>query len=300
MKPVVTVGMCLRNCENTLPKAINSIINQDFSHEKMQVIFVDDGSEDHTPQIVANYVTKMDIQTKVFKTKWQGLGSARNLILNNADGDYITWVDSDEILTTSYIRKQVEFLEQNPDVAITAGVFGLVSKNLVLNLELVPHIVNHANFGKPRSFIWKTEKLPGTGGTTFRVVALNHVGGFDERFTGAGEDVNVVFKIKYAGWKIRLNDAIFYELHNGMSSFSDLWKKYYWYGQGCQTLQAETKEALSVSRMSPPAGFITGFLYSLTGYRLVNKKNVFLLPIHYCFKMTAWMFGFISSQLRNN
>src|ERR1035437_3440246 len=119
MKPIITIGMCLHNCENTLSKAIKSISDQDFPHEKMQIVFVDDGSTDCTLKIAEAYAPKMDIKTKIFKTEWRGLGIARNLILDNADGEYITWVDGDELLTPNYIRKQVEFMQKNPDVGIT-------------------------------------------------------------------------------------------------------------------------------------------------------------------------------------
>jgi len=48
MKPIATIGVCVRNCEATIKEVINSIINQDFPHELMEVIIVDDGSEDRT------------------------------------------------------------------------------------------------------------------------------------------------------------------------------------------------------------------------------------------------------------
>lgn len=297
MKPIVTIGMCLRNCENMLRDAIDSIVKQDFPHEQMQIIFVDDGSEDRTPQIISDYVSRMDIKAKVFQTKWQGLGPARNLIVNNADGDYIIWVDADEILTESYVRKQVEFMEKNPKVAITTGVVKLVPRNLVLNLELIPGIINHANYGNPKGLIWKTERMPGTGGTTFRIKALKQVNGFDGKLTGVGEDQDVAYSIREAGWLIRMNDAPFYEFHGRMSTFQDLWKKYLWYGKGAQKIYRKNRGMFSFPRMSPLAGFITGVFYSLTAYKLLHQKKVFLLPLHYGLKMTAWMLGFIQGQI---
>jgi glycosyltransferase involved in cell wall biosynthesis len=263
----------------------------------MQLIFVDDGSKDRSLKIAETCVSAMDIQSRVFKTEWRGLGVARNLILDNADGEYVTWVDADEILTPNYIRKQVEFMERNPDVGITAGVEGLIQGNLVLNLELIPHIVNHFMFDRPSSLLWKNKKVPGTGGTTFRTKALRQVNGFDKRFKGTGEDLNVAIRIRNSGWRIQLNDAVFYELHNGMSTFTDLWKKYYWYGCGCQMLHIENREAVNLPLMSPPAGFITGFFYSTIAYKLLYTKLAFLLPIHYGFKMMPWMLGFLRAQL---
>jgi glycosyltransferase involved in cell wall biosynthesis len=298
MKTIITIGVCARNCENTLGNTLNSIINQDFPHEKMEMIFVDDGSEDHTLQIMDNYIQKIDIKTKVFHTKWQGLGPARNLVVKNADGEYIVWVDADEILSASYIRKQIEFMEKNPDVGITAGIVRIVQGNLILNLELIPAIINHFNYGKQRNFLWKTEKLPGTGGSTFRAKALRQVNAFDEQLTGVGEDQDVAEKIKRAGWLIRLNNADLYELHGGMSTLNDLWKKYLWYGHGGEKIYRQNRELFSFIRMSPVASIFTGFFYSLIAYKLLHQKKVFLLPIHYGIKMTAWMLGFISGQIR--
>lgn len=299
MKPEVTIGLCLHNSENTIAKAIQSICDQDYPHEKMQVFFVDDGSTDQTLKMVQAYISKMDIQTKVFKTEWRGLGFARNLIVENADGKYIMWVDADEVLTPRYTRKQVDFMEKNADVGITAGIFGLVQGNLVLNLELLPAIVNHVFFDKPPNFLWKTRKVIGTGGTTFRTNVLRRVNGFNSQFKGAGEDVDVATRIRNLGWLIKLNDGVFYEFHNGMSTFTDLLKKYYWYGYGCQQLYVENRDAFSLLRMTPIPSFVAGFLFSLEAYKLFHKKLFFLLPIHYGFKMIGWTFGFMYHQIKS-
>jgi len=297
MKPIVSVGMCLRNCENTLEDVIDSLIKQDLPHELMEMIFVDDGSEDKTLQIITNCVSRMDIDAKVFHTKWRGLGPARNLVVNNASGDYIIWVDGDQILPEDYVRKQVEFMGQNSKVGITAGILGIPPGNIFLNLELIPAIIDHICYEKPRSFVWKTEKLPGTGGSIFRVKALKQVNGFDDHLIGVGEDQDVARRIKDAGWLIRLNDAVFYERHGGMSTLRDLWNRYFWYGYGNQSLYRKNRRLFSLPRMSPPAGFITGFFYSLIAYKLVHKKMVFLLPLHFAFKMTAWSLGFVKGQI---
>jgi glycosyltransferase involved in cell wall biosynthesis len=295
--PIITIGMCARNSGNTLSIALDSIINQDFSHKEMQLILIDDGSEDNTFHIMNKYAQKTNIKTKVIHTDWQGLGPARNLIIKKADGDFILWVDADEILSKSYVRKQVEYLTNNPAVGITAGVFGLVPRKLILNLEIIPFIIAHYDFEQPASFLWKTERLLGTGGSTFRVEALKQVNGFCSNLTGAGEDVEVAQRIKKVGWLIKPNDALFFELHGGMSSYKDLWIKYSWRGLGCQKIYRKNQGLFSFVRMNPIAGIITGFLLSIRGYKLLHQKKVFLLPIHFGIKMTAWSFGFIKGQV---
>lgn len=300
MTALVTVGICVRNGENMLPAALDSILAQTFPQSQIQIIIVDDGSTDNTPQIIKRYAQLLGDRVKAYKSTWKGLGSARNLIVNRANGEYLLFVDADEILTPQYIEKQVQAMENNPKLGITAGVFRTLPNNLILNLEVAPNIVNQKSYGKPKNFIWKTEKLIGTGGTTFRTQAIRQVNGFDESIKGAGEDTDLVLRIKKAGWLLQPNTAELYELHGGLSTPHALWKKYYWYGYGCQKSFVKTRNAFSVPRMSPLAGFVTGLLYSFPAYRFLRQKQMFLLPIHYGIKLTAWTCGFMKGQLKND
>jgi glycosyltransferase involved in cell wall biosynthesis len=291
--------MCVRNGEKLIRSAVESLTKQDFPHEKMQIVFVDDGSKDHTFQIIREFASRTDIQVKTFQTEEQGLGPARNLIASNTDGEYIIWVDADQILPKSFVREQIEFMERNPDVGITVGIPETVPGNLVLSLELVPLIVVYTTYGQPTSFLWKTRKLPGTGGATFRTKALKQVNGFDDRITGVGEDQDVAQRVRDAGWLIRINSSRFCEFHGGMSTFTDLWRKYLWYGYGHEKVYRQNRELFSFLRMSPMAGILTGLFYSLIAYKVTHKKMVFLLPFQYGIKMTAWMFGFMKGQVCN-
>lgn len=291
------MGICVRNAERLLRNAVESIAEQDYPHEIMEIIFVDDGSQDGTYDLILNLSSKLDIKTKIFRTNWQGLGSARNIVVDNAEGKYVIWVDADEVLARSYISDQIKILERNGDVGLTAGIFELIPNKTILNLELIPAIIDHLRFNSPRSLIWKTTKLPGTGGTTFRVDALKQVKGFDDKLTGVGEDQDVAIRVCNAGWSIQLNNSGFYETHGGLSTWPDLFKKYKWYGQGNFRLYRKNNKAFSLARMSPFAGFATGFFYSLESYKLLNSKRLFfLLPLHFGLKMFAWTVGFMSKQ----
>ena len=136
MGPVVTVGICVRNGEKLLHHAVDSVIEQDFPLEQLQIVFVDDGSRDKTPKIISDYLSRLSIETKFMQTSWKGLGSARQTVVENASGAYIIWVDCDMVLARDFIRRQVEFMEANSEVGIGKGMYGFnKNEKLVAALE---------------------------------------------------------------------------------------------------------------------------------------------------------------------
>jgi glycosyltransferase involved in cell wall biosynthesis len=283
-KPKVTIGCCVRNGSVTLRKCIESILIQDYPHDLIEIIFVDDGSVDDTFIIIKNYLPKIDMYVKAFRQKWKGLGPSRNLVVENASGDYIIWVDADMILPKDHVRKQVEFMEANPKVGVAKAKYGLITNdNLVAMLENLPDVID--NFDNLKS------KYPGTGGAIYRTKAIRDVGGFDDHLVGVGEDQDIAFRIRAAGWLIKRSDAYFFELRE--RSWSDLWKKYFWYGYGNYFLYRKNKSIFKLYRMIPPTGFLIGLLYSIVGYKRIGRRIVFLLPLHYFFKKVAWFVGFL-------
>ena len=289
--PKVTIGVCVKNGAATIREAIESIINQGFPHELMEVIFIDDGSEDNTLPIIQEYVSRMNITAKVFHTSWQGLGAARNLVVENAEGKYIVWVDGDMILPKDHVSRQVEFMEIHPEVGIAKAKYGMIpSEGMVAFLENIPFIVDE--YGDE---VVSCSKLPGTGGAIFRVEAVRRVGGFDKSLKGVGEDQDVAYRVMSAGWLIKMSKAFFFERRE--ESWNSLWKKYFWYGYGNYWLYRKNQRIFKIYKMIPPSGFVAGLSYSFPAYRLTGRQVVFLLPLYFVFKSAAWCWGFIRAAL---
>lgn len=293
-KPQVTLGLCVRNSENTINEAISGIIDQDFPRELMEVIFVDDGSEDKTLSIIRDSVSKIDRHVKVFHTKWRGLGPARNTVVDNAQGDYIIWIDSDTVLPKDYVRKLVEFMEQNPAVGVAKGKIGFVPvASLVATLEnMAYYTAGSKNEGRPSS------KPFGTCGSIFRIDAIKQVGGFDVRIKGAGEDMDALDRIREAGLLLYVIDAVFYDKFK--ETWKALWRAYYWHGYGMHQVMQKNKNIERLYEMSPPAGFIEGLLYSFDAFRLTGRKAAFLLPLFFVFKATAWCLGYAKGHMSSH
>ena len=99
-QPKISVIVPVYNSEKYLEKCINSIRCQ--TYENLQIICVDDGSTDKSPEILKNF-EKTDKRITVIKQKNKGVGNARNTGLLEVSGDYVSFVDSDDwLLLTLY------------------------------------------------------------------------------------------------------------------------------------------------------------------------------------------------------
>jgi glycosyltransferase involved in cell wall biosynthesis len=294
MRPEVTIGMCARNCGSILGSAIESVIAQDYPHSMMELIIVDDGSEDDTLAVIKSYAGKTDIPLIVFSHEWRGLGFSRNFVVQHARGDYVIWVDCDETIENNYVRKQVEFLDTHPRIGISVGILVMPEYNLIRKLDLMPFLVDRIRFIAQGSEL----KAPGTGASAFRVKALQDVGGFDETMKGAGEDLDIGYRIKSSGWLVGAVNARFWETRGGIRTLRELWNRYLGYGYGNHKVHLKHKEAVGYETMNPLAGMVSGLLYAVEACRLTGEKRLlFLLPVTFAFKYTAWCLGFTKSHL---
>lgn len=292
-KPRVSVGICVKNGGKYIGEAIASILEQDFPHALMEIIFVDDGSEDNTLSVIDSFVLKMDMPVEVVRQSWKGLGASRNVVVNSANGEYIVWVDSDMRLPKDFVRRQVEFMDGNLDVGIGKGRYEMNNASSLVsfleNIEAIAEFHNHEqkSISKPM----------GTGGSIYRVETIREVGGFDDNIRGVGEDMDAELRIRRAGWLLRITSATFYEERR--KNWKTLWDEYLWHGSAGQVVLHKMKTHGGVLyRMFPPVAILTEVSRSCAAYRLVHRRAVFLLPLHWIFKRIAWCIGFAMNYLK--
>ena len=95
MKKLLSVVVPVYNVEKYLDRCIKSIINQ--TYKNLEIILVDDGSVDTSGKICDKYAFK-DKRINVIHKENEGLSEARNTGVKLSKGNYITFVDSDDIL----------------------------------------------------------------------------------------------------------------------------------------------------------------------------------------------------------
>lgn len=100
MNPQISIIIPIYNADSTLERCVNSILCQDFLN--FEILLVDDGSTDDSLSVAENLKLK-DNRIKVLHKQNGGVSSARNLALDNACGEYVCYIDSDDYVEPNYL-----------------------------------------------------------------------------------------------------------------------------------------------------------------------------------------------------
>jgi glycosyltransferase involved in cell wall biosynthesis len=293
----VSLGVCVRNCEKYARETIESIMDQDYPHELLEIVFVDGCSEDDTLSIIREYVSKIDIKTQILSDHRRGLGYARNLVIANSGGDFVLWVDGDMVLSRDFVTKSVSFMNKHVEVGIAKGKQGWESDgDLVGTLEGFARVAGH--MVDYRSEKGRLKSL-GTSGSIYRIGVFRDIGGFDGRMRGYGEDQDIEIRARAAGWLLDTVDAKYLDYERHGITWKTLWSRYWQRGYYSHCFHHKNKEIIRHCRMVPPSAFVFGILQSFKLYKLAARKAVFLLPLHHFFKMSAWYAGYVHGHLDN-
>lgn len=100
-KSLVSVIMPVYNCEGKLCRSIDSVLGQ--TYKNLQLILIDDGSKDNSPSVCDQYVQR-DSRVEVIHQKNVGASAARNRGLELVRGEYVAFVDADDMVSELYIE----------------------------------------------------------------------------------------------------------------------------------------------------------------------------------------------------
>lgn len=181
-----------------LPDAIDSVLSQYPAYDSegwlvdVDITVVDDGSTDNSLEIARKYPIKIISQVN------KGLSSARNTGIMNSHGEYIIFLDSDDIMLEGYIEKIVKVAEEtNADIiAPSFQEFGLRQTQIVL-------------MENPTLEDFKTGNRIGYCQAIKRS-ALQEVGGYSPRMTWGYEDMHLTINLLLRGKKLITIQEIFW------------------------------------------------------------------------------------------
>ena len=147
------------NRKTTLKKAVESVLNQ--TDRNWELIVVDDGSTDDTEKLMSSYT---DNRIKYFKRKNHGIGASRNFGIENATGEYLTFVDSDDYLDESFVEKMYKKAKEEKLDMLVCDYYNFYKNKKIEEVHLDtfetttlrknPELINIVNLG-PCNKIYK-------------------------------------------------------------------------------------------------------------------------------------------------
>lgn len=141
--PEISIIVPVYNVEEYLSRCIDSILNQTFT--AFELILVDDGSTDNSGLICDEY-KKIDSRIKVIHKENGGLSSARNSGLNIASGEYVAFVDSDDLIDRNMIELMINCANNNDADIVSCSYIEFKNEMKLFGIN------NNNNKYKERSF----------------------------------------------------------------------------------------------------------------------------------------------------
>jgi glycosyltransferase involved in cell wall biosynthesis len=194
IKPQVSVIIPTYNRGWIIKEAIDSVLAQDYT--EFELIVVDDGSTDHTSDILDSYGDDI----KVLSQKNKGVSAARNLGIAEASGKFIAFLDSDDLWLPQKLTFQIEFINQTPDALICQTEEVWIRNGLRVNPK--------KRHKKPSGMIFKPSLelcLVSPSAVMIQRSLLDRVGEFDETLP-ACEDYDLWLRIS-CRFPVHLIDA---------------------------------------------------------------------------------------------
>ena len=181
MDSLVSVVIPVYNAEDYISETIKSVQEQNYNH--WELIIVNDGSIDNTREIIDGMKEKDD-RIKIFNKSNTGVSDSRNKGADIATGDYLCFLDSDDIFLRDNLKKKATFLDQNPKI-------GLVHANIEL-INKYGDSLGESLKGKTGNILdslllWEDVNIPAPSSIMVRKTVFENAGKWDVQFSTAAD-----------------------------------------------------------------------------------------------------------------
>ena len=200
--PLVSVIIPVRNGAATIERALKSVFDQTFTD--FEIICVDDGSTDRTRAIVEQYVWDYGDRVKIVEQANRGPAAARNNGARHASGEYIAFLDADDVWTPRMLELTVAAMRADPDAVLAYSDIVIVNEagEEAGRSPVRPDTAHAPSMDEMLARIW-----PMTIMVVMRRDAFDRAGGFCEQLMSA-EDIYLWLLMREQGHFIYLPDRL--------------------------------------------------------------------------------------------
>lgn len=213
-KPLISVIIPTYNVEFYVEEALKSVLAQTYTN--LEIIAVDNGSTDRTRDVLQPYIDKNKVV--YIRQDNRGLAGARNTGIRSSRGEYIAFLDADDIFLPEKLERQVAYLETHPQCGVCyCGIWHFYDEKpddlfkldyaYYSGVDVLPNLLRK-NFVNPLSVVIRRSEV-------------ERVGFFDESYWH-GEDWEYWVRLAYHG-------TVFCYLPDALAKYR-MWKGGQWYG----------------------------------------------------------------------
>jgi glycosyltransferase involved in cell wall biosynthesis len=273
ISPTVTVVIIFLNEERFIKEAIDSVFAQ--SYTDWELILVDDGSTDASTAMAKKCAENNPLKVRYLQHsehKTEGMSATRNLGIANAAGEFIAFLDADDVFLPNNLKDQVAILTSEPEVGLVYGKaeywYSWTGARSDLKRDFTPNLgVGSRLLYKAPTFLTMLltyrVAIPAICSTLMRREALNRIAGFEDSFKGLHEDQAFLAKLA---------------LQENVLAVSSCWARYRQHSESCTAISKARGEVV-VSHLR--------YLNWLDGYLL--KQNIKDLKVHRALHSAQWM-----------
>jgi len=168
--PRVSIVITAYNYADYLRDCLDSALSQ--TYDNYEVIVVDDGSTDNTPEILREYEFEYPDRLRVVRLEGQGLPGASNAGIRAADGKYIVRLDADDMFDENILTVEANYLDANPSIDLIYPDYYTIDKN--------GDIIDHVRLPQVEEEVKLLNRSPLAAGAMYRRDAWDAIGGYDE------------------------------------------------------------------------------------------------------------------------
>lgn len=120
MMPMISVIIPVYNAENTILSCMKSVHNQ--TYENVEVIIIDDGSSDRSKEIIETYIAEHTLQWLFISRENRGVAKTRNEGIQKSNGEFIAFLDSDDVWLEEKLSKQMALIQETKAVFVSTNI----------------------------------------------------------------------------------------------------------------------------------------------------------------------------------
>ena len=273
--PFVSVIIAIRNEEKFIAQCLQSVVNQDYPKDRMEILVVDGRSEDRSREIVAEFSSKYRV-VRLLDNPQISAPAGLNLGIRQARGEVIVRVDGHCWLELDYVSQCVRKLQETGADNV-GGLMKAVGQDYVGQVIALAINSFFGSGGSKFHYTSKEQYVDTVYLGAFRRRVFDEVGFFNESLM-RNQDYELNYRIRAAGGKIFLSPAIRSSYH-GRSTLRDLWQQYFQYGFWKLEMVWMHPRSVRPRHLAAPLFVFGLFVAGLLSITCHGFLNLFLLAI---------------------